>query len=81
MTRRARDQTSTSGVGWDEKRKTIVKADYRVTIVIDGLSAVSRQRITRDLRRLKIIYDKVVGGREQSSALLRLADALAGLDA
>jgi len=58
---------------------TVAKADYHVTIVIDGLSAASRQRVTRDLRKLKITYDKVVGGREQSSALLRLADALAGL--
>lgn len=57
----------------------VARADYRVTIVIDGLSAASRQRVTRDLRKLKITYDKVVGGREQSSALLRLADALAGL--
>jgi hypothetical protein len=58
---------------------TVAKTDYRVTIIIDGLSAASRQRVTRDLRKLKITYDKVVGGREQSSALLRLADALAGL--
>jgi hypothetical protein len=62
-----------------EAVNAVAKADYRVTIVIDGLSTASRQRVTRELRRLKIAYDKVVGGREQSSALLRLADALAGL--
>jgi hypothetical protein len=62
-----------------EAVNTVATSDYRVTIVIDGLSAASRHRVTRDLRKLKINYDKVVGGREQSSALLRLADALAGL--
>lgn len=58
---------------------TVTKDGYRATIVIDGLNPTARQRVMRDLRKLKITYNKVVGGRDQSSALLRLADALAGL--
>lgn len=55
-------------------------AEYKVTIIIDGLTTASRQRVMRHLHQLKIKYQKVVlGARDQSSALLRLADALAGL--
>jgi hypothetical protein len=58
---------------------TVATEEYRVIIVIDGLSNAARQRVKRDLKKLKITYDKVIGGRDQSSALLRLADAMAGL--
>ena len=53
--------------------------DYKATIVIDGLQDRVQKRVTKSLRQLGIKMRKVVGGRDESSPLLRLADNLAGM--
>jgi len=53
--------------------------DYRATIVIDGLQDRVQKRVTKSLRQLGVKMKKVVGGRDESSPLLRLADNLAGM--
>lgn len=51
-----------------------------VVIVVDGLNAEERQRMTKQVRAARLpIRLKVRGGRDESTPLLRLADALAGL--
>lgn len=52
--------------------------EYKATIIVDGLSGREIIRFTRDLRRFHIAVRKVRGARDESSALIRLADALAG---
>ena len=52
---------------------------YRVRVVVDGLTGGERRRFIGVLRGLDIRPDDVRGGREQSDAFLRLADALCGL--
>lgn len=54
-------------------------ADYKATIVIDGLQDRVQKRVTKSLRQLGIKMRKVVGGRDESSPLLRLADNLVGM--
>lgn len=51
---------------------------YQAIIMIDGLNEKERTRVTRGLRQLGVKYKKVRGARDESSALLRLADAFAG---
>lgn len=53
--------------------------DYKITVVIDGLSKKGEQRVGSALRRAGIKIRKVRGGRDESTALLRLADMVAGL--
>lgn len=52
-------------------------ADTKATIVIDGLQDKVQKRVTKSLRQLGIKMRKVVGGRDESSPLLRLTDSLA----
>ena len=47
-------------------------------VVIDGLDKTSRQRISRSLKEKGVVYKKVSGIRDEGSALIRLADAIAG---
>ncbi|MBI2600122.1 DUF3800 domain-containing protein [Candidatus Daviesbacteria bacterium] len=54
-------------------------ADYKATIVIDGLKDTEAKRVSKSLRLLGIKTRKVRGERDESNALLRLSDALAGL--
>lgn len=53
--------------------------DYKATIVIDGLKATEAKRVAKSLRLLGIKTRRVRGEKDESNALLRLADALAGL--
>jgi hypothetical protein len=64
-------------VAWalDERQAS---RDYRVVVIIDGLSKHEAARVGVGLRRREIPVDKVRGARDQSSALTRLADALCG---
>jgi hypothetical protein len=55
-----------------------VTGEYRASIIIDGLNVKEQQRVARGLRENKIRRRKLTGGKEQSTALLRLADAMAG---
>lgn len=53
--------------------------DYRATIVIDGLSGAAELRVGSALRRAGIRTRKVRGEKDESNALLRLTDMVAGL--
>lgn len=50
-----------------------------VRIIIDGLNDKEKERISKELKKLKIRYDKIRGMRDEKSSFLRLADAIAGL--
>ena len=50
----------------------------QATILVDGLARSERQRFARRLRQHRIVIDKVRGLKDESDALIRLADALAG---
>ncbi len=47
-------------------------------VVIDGLDKTSRHRISRFLKEKGVVYKKVSGTRDEGSAWIRLADAIAG---
>jgi hypothetical protein len=51
---------------------------YRLIVIIDGLNKKERQQIARQLRKEGVMYKKVRGARDESSAWIRLADAIAG---
>jgi superfamily II DNA/RNA helicase len=52
--------------------------EYKATIVIDGLKKTETRRVAKSLRQLGVKTHKVRGERDQSNALLRLSDAVAG---
>jgi hypothetical protein len=52
--------------------------EYKATIVIDGLNKRVGERISASLRKAGIKIRKVRGERDESNALIRLADAFAG---
>jgi len=52
---------------------------YKATIVIDGLRQAEAKRVAKSLRQLGVRIRKVRGEKDESNALLRLADAVAGL--
>ena len=58
----------------------ILKAegDYQATIIIDGINEAEQKRVKRLLKESHIRYKKVRGPKDESTALLRLADAMAG---
>ena len=45
---------------------------------MDGLARSERQHFARRLRQQSIVVDKVRGVKDESDALIRLADAIAG---
>lgn len=51
---------------------------YRATVLVDGLNKYERHRFGAGLRKLRVKVKKVRGVRDQSDALIRLADAIAG---
>lgn len=57
----------------------IPEEDYRATVIVDGLSKTMAVRMGREFRKLGVKTRKVVGRRDESSAAVRLADAMAGL--
>lgn len=57
----------------------IGEKDYKVTITIDGLSKTMAVRFGSDFRKLGIRSRKTIGMRDESNAIIRLADAVAGL--
>ncbi|MFH1295481.1 MAG: DUF3800 domain-containing protein [bacterium] len=52
--------------------------NYSVTVIIDGLNNKEREIVRAELKRLKIKYRKIRGMKDEQSALLRLADTMAG---
>ena len=53
--------------------------NYRADILIDGLAKNLEKKVAVSLRRLNIKTAKVKGARDESSPLIRLADAISGL--
>ncbi len=53
--------------------------DYKATILIDGLPKAREQNVGRQLHRMGVHTRKVRGIRDESEALIRLADAVCGL--
>ena len=51
---------------------------YKLIVVVDGLHKKERQQIARGLKQAGVVYKKVRGVRDESSAWIRLADAIAG---
>ena len=51
---------------------------YEVLVVIDGIDKKSRQQISRRLKEKGVLRKKVRGIRDEGSAWIRLADAIAG---
>ncbi len=54
-------------------------AAYKATIVIDGLKQTEAKRVAKSLRQLGVKIRKVRGEKDESNALLRLSDAIAGM--
>ena len=52
--------------------------DCSVTVVVDALTSKGREKIRRELKRLQVKYDNIVGLKDEQSAFLRLADCFAG---
>jgi hypothetical protein len=53
--------------------------EYKLTITIDGLSKTMAAHMASEFRKLGIKPRKIVGKKDESSAVIRLADAIAGL--
>ena len=52
--------------------------DYKASVFVDGLDKVEIRKFTAGLRKLHIRTKKVRGLRDESDALIRLADAFCG---
>jgi hypothetical protein len=61
-----------------ETLKQKITGEYVVTIGIDGLEGREVKEVTHIIKANKIRYRKVRGMRDESSAWIRLADAIAG---
>lgn len=55
------------------------EADYRVTVLVDGLRREEQRRFANGLRERRVKVRKVRGLRGGNDPVLRLADAAAGL--
>lgn len=58
---------------------SIREDEYKLTITVDGLSKTVAARMASEFRKLGIKPRKIVGKKDESSAIIRLADAIAGL--
>lgn len=54
------------------------EGNYQATILIDGINEAEQKRVKRLLKESHIRYKKVRGPKDESTALLRLADVMAG---
>ena len=54
------------------------KEKYQATIFIDGINEAEQKLVKRLLKESHIRYRKIRGPKDESSPLLRLADAVAG---
>lgn len=52
--------------------------NYTVNIVIDGLKDKEQEAVRKDLKKLKIHYNKIRGMKDEQDVILRLADCIAG---
>jgi len=53
--------------------------EYKATITIDSLSKTMAVRMGSEFRKLGVKTRKIIGKKDESSAIIRLADAIAGL--
>src|SRR3954451_11036846 len=53
-------------------------ADYKATIIVDGLEGSNEQRFRNSIRDLGVCFKTVRGVRDEANAFVRLADALSG---
>ena len=58
--------------------ESVAPIDYSASVFIDGLGKTERFRISAGLRQRHIVVKKVRGVKDESNALIRLADAIAG---
>ena len=52
--------------------------DYQANIIVDALSRSDAQKVRNQLKLLRIHYRVIKGLKDEQSALLRLADSMAG---
>lgn len=61
--------------------KTILSQDipnYTVNILIDGLKVKEMEEVRKELKKLKISYNRIRGLKDEQDVILRLADSIAG---
>lgn len=89
----AKKYTTTSKGGFDElevlataqavnvyrEEHKIAEDNYKVTVTVDGLSKTVATRMGSDFRKLGVRTRRVIGKKDEASAIIRLADAIAGL--
>ena len=51
---------------------------HGLVVVVDGLDKQERQQIAKRLKQAGVMYKKVRGAKDEGSAWIRLADAIAG---
>ena len=51
---------------------------HGLILVVDGLNKKEKQQIAKQLKRAGVVYKKVRGAKDEGSAWIRLADAIAG---
>jgi Protein of unknown function (DUF3800) len=54
------------------------RGDYQATVIVDGLRDVEIPRFAKQLRAKNVKLHKIRGSRDESDALIRLADGVAG---
>ena len=74
-----RDYSEATAQAVAQALKASGEMDYKATITIDGLSRAQEHLVAITLRRRGVRLRKVRGVRDESDALLRLADAVCGL--
>lgn len=52
--------------------------NYSVNILIDGLKDKEMEKVRKELKKLKIIYNRIRGLKDEQDIILRLADSIAG---
>ncbi len=61
------------------RRRRHIGEDYKATVIIDGLPRSLQNRVGKHLRELGVRVRAVRGERDETSPIIRLADAVAGL--
>ena len=52
--------------------------NYSVNILIDGLKDKEMEEVRKELKKLKITYNRIRGLKDEQDIILRLADSIAG---
>lgn len=51
---------------------------HGLIVVVDGLDKREKQQVAKRLKQARVVYKKVRGAKDEGSAWIRLADAIAG---